>query len=69
MLIRVLTHFLQLRALGLLIFARLCCLSVELLCCELLESAFLCTFDSNDTLCGFTLRLKSAFSRPDMIAM
>ena len=28
-------HLLQLRALGLLIFACLCCLSVELLCCEL----------------------------------
>lgn len=30
-------HLLQLRALGLLIFAGLCCLSVELLCCELYE--------------------------------
>ena len=28
-------HLLQFRALGLLVFACLCCLSVELLCCEL----------------------------------
>ena len=68
--IRSQSYLFQLRLLGLLVFARLCCLSVQLLRCELRRRGLSVSHApalQRSAESRPTLRLKSAFSSPDMV--